>query len=187
MKRKKILHKKNKNSTSKYIPQYPSSNIMLSEVKSVYNDENDRNKNLENKASIGITLLGVLLTVGINELNINKLIHIKIHNFSNILLNLILVLVLSIMVIMLALALYNFYQTIKPQYYQKMSTDGFLKENGECHEDIISMTLIDIYVGIINHNRNINDEKSKFIDNGMRYLIICIVSYVVYSLIYKFI
>jgi hypothetical protein len=182
-----IESKQNKSSTLEDTPRYPSSNLMLSEVKDIYNDEKDRNEKLENKSSIGIAFLGVLLTIGINELNIDKLIHAKINTLSNIVLNLILILALSVMVIKLVLSLYNFYQTIKTRSYKKMSTDGFLKENAECKEDTISMLLINTYVDIIKHNRKVNDEKSTFIDNGMKHLIICIVSYVIYALVYKFI
>lgn len=68
-----------------------------------------------------------------------------------------------------------------------MSTEGFNNENGKKEEEIIAMVIVPIYTKIINKNRVINDEKSKYIDKSIIYLIICVISYVIYSLIYNII
>lgn len=167
--------------------EFSSSKLMLSELKDIYKEENERNKNLENKASIGITLLGVLLTVGINDLDIAKLLRAKSNDFYTILLNLILVISLVSMLVMLISTLHNFFKVIKTREYRKMSTDGFSEENAKLYEDRISMGLIPIYIDMIEENRSVNDKKYKLVDRGIKYLIISIISYVIYSLIYKII
>ena len=177
----------NSNQSIKEDKKFPASTLMLSEIKGVYNDENERNKNLENKTSIGLTLTGVLLTIGINELKIIDVKKVKMDDFLQISLNLVLVVALITMVIMLISTTYNLYQSIKTRPYEKMSTEGFIEVNGKKQEDIIAMVLIPIYTKIIKKNRIINNEKSKYIDKSILYLIICVISYVIYSLIYKII
>lgn len=175
------------NNSSTVKREYPAALLMLSEIKDIYNDENERQKTLENKASLGLTFVGVLLTIGISELPIINITKVNTNDFLQIILNLVLVISLILMISMLILATYNLYQSIKTRPYQKMSTKGFINENGEKEEEIIAMVILKIYKKTIKKNRVINDKKSKYIDKSIIYLIICVISYVIYSLIYKII
>ena len=175
------------NNSSTVKREYPAALLMLSEIKDIYNDENERQKTLENKASLGLTFVGVLLTIGISELPIINITKVNTNDFLQIILNLVLVISLILMISMLILATYNLHQSIKTRPYQKMSTKGFINENGEKEEEIIAMVILKIYKKTIKKNRVINDKKSKYIDKSIIYLIICVISYVIYSLIYKII
>ncbi|HAT4117302.1 hypothetical protein [Clostridium perfringens] len=171
--------------SKKTAENFPAAKLMLSEIKEAYKDECERNKNLENKASIVLTLMGVLLTIGINELKFIEIAKIRVDNFLQICLNLVLAIALIIMIIMLVLTTYNIYHSIKTRPYEKMSTEGFISENGKKQEENIAIILISIYTKMIDKNRIINNEKSKYIDKSIIYLTICVIAYVTYSLIYK--
>lgn len=167
------------------IASYPASNLMLTEIKSIYCDEYERNKNLENKAAIGLSILGVLLTIGINELEILDFKNIKIEVFFDIIIPLILLILFISMVVFLVITVIYIFKSLKPKPYKHLDLKGFSSSNAKKKEDIIAIIIMEEYKKGIKINREINNEKAKYIDKVIQNLIYCISFYIAYALIYK--
>lgn len=164
----------------------PSSRLMLSEIKTIYSIENERRNNLDSKLSMNLVLLGVLLTVGINELQVVKFSNLKLSNS----IHFILFLLLFIIIITLLIVLYNVFHSLKIREYSAFSTDGFsndfIVKNAERVEDNTNLILISLYKEIIDEHRKINDKKAEHIKKSIRYQFLCLFIYILYSALYNF-
>ena len=164
-----------------------SSKILLGEIKEIYYHENDRNQILDNKASIGLTLVGVLLTLCATNLQKYNFKKVNMNNFGDVLFNIIRLLLLLGVFFTLIMSLYRFYKVLTTKKYKHLKTDGFAKVNAMQEENIISLTLTLLYKESIEHNRLVNDKKYKDIDKGINYIVLSVILYVIYMISYKFI
>lgn len=164
-----------------------SAKILLGEIKEIYYHENERNQVLDNKASVGLTLVGVLLTLCVTSLPKYNLRNVKIDNFANIVFNIALILLLLGVFYTLLMSLYNFYKVLKTKKYKHLETSGFIKTNAKQEENVIAMLLTTLYKQAIDYNREVNDVKYKNIDRGINYIVLSVFLYVIYMIIYKMI
>lgn len=167
--------------------RYPSGNLLLAEIKSIYYDESERNKSLENKVAITLSILGVLLTIGINELDIPDFKKLKVNEFGDIIIPLILLIVLVFMVIFLVKTMFYVYKSLELKPYKRMNLDGFVPKNAKEDDDIISVVIMEEYKVGIRENREINNEKATYISKVIKSLVRCIALYITYTLMYKII
>lgn len=164
-----------------------SAKILLEEIKELYYHENERNQILDNKASIGLTLVGILLTLCITTLPKYNLKEVPINNFENIISNILFLLLLISVFLTLIISLYFFYKALKTKAYKHLNTDGFNERHAIKEENIIAITLIKLYKTSIDYNRKVNNEKYKDIDKGIKYVVVSVFLYIIYMIFYKII
>lgn len=164
-----------------------SAKILLEEIKELYYHENERNQILDNKASVGLTLVGVLLTLCITTLPKYNLKEVPINNFEDIISNLLFLILLIAVFLTLITSLYFFYKSLKTKTYKHLNTDGFNDRQAIKEENIIALTLIKLYKTSIDYNRMVNNEKYKDIDKGIKCVVISVFLYIIYMIFYKII
>lgn len=157
--------------------------LLLNEIKEVYYHENDRHQILENKASIGLALSGILLPLlGSNYFNYD-FSKVNINNFKDIVTNGIYLLILIGILFCFCFSCFNFYKSIISKKYKQFDIAGFTIQNSAKEENICAMNMIMVYKEIIQFNRNVNEIKYKFVDRGMLFTIIGIMLYIILLII----
>ncbi|MBU5336585.1 hypothetical protein [Intestinibacter bartlettii] len=157
--------------------------LLLNEIKEIYYHENDRNQILENKASVGLALSGILLPLlGNNYFNYD-FSKVNVNNFKDIVANVIYLLILIGILFCFCFSCFNFYKSIKTKTYKQFDIRGFTIQNSAKEENKSAMNMIMVYKEIIEYNRNVNETKYKLVDKGMLFIIIGIILYIILLII----
>ncbi len=153
---------------------FPASRMLLSEAEDEYARERERSTSLDNKSGAFIAAIIAIITIYVPILPFKDLGNAlnKASGISDVMLRISLVL-MTIAFSFLGDAFFQFYKGFKLRDYKSVCLENLTdKEMLIADEDVSAEAMIRHYVAIIDHNREVNDEKTKHISFGLKQTVI---------------
>ncbi|ATP40129.1 hypothetical protein CSE16_08730 [Solibacillus sp. R5-41] len=152
--------------SSSQVPQFPSGQVLLETIQHEYDIETSRKRDLENRAGVLIALSGALIGFYANTLDYSfaKEASTPFEYIAVVFL----VLVYLLPLITLLTALWNFLKILDAKSYDRLRLDGFKIEVGKKASDSVSMDLAINYKDVVLGNHNVNEEKAKQLNKGIK-------------------
>lgn len=152
-----------------------SSNLMLNIVQKEYEYEVERNKGIQSKSGIFISLIGVMITLFSNLMSLKEIFNRANQTIGQTALVLFYLLLVFTVLLGLILALILFAITLNTQKYKRLNTTGFNDENVKYKDEIVALEIMKDYRIVLEHNIKVNDNKAKVFKRAYIILTVCII------------
>lgn len=167
---------KNKSNKKTEAEKFPSGSLMLQIILKEYDNELNRNANLQSRTGIFFVLVGGLLAFLPSYFHITDLTKIKINNVYQAIPYSLSIICISCSFIALITSVIFFVKVLATDQYKRLQFDEFTEQNAGYKVDIMSIALMNEYKSIIDYNHKKIDKKVKWYKLGTYSLVVAIVS-----------